>query len=142
MKLDELSIYVHSKHGIHKHLQICHFTTALRDERLERRVVPSQGESKWLYWRKCTPCQRNEQMTRCFFRLEGWVFFSGHIKIFSWSFLYPLGNILRQHLQEYIKQHLQAWKTHNMGLSSQSLICSSLRAQHIFMKHRKPHLYG
>lgn len=36
-------------------------------------------------------------------------------KIFSLSFLYALCDIIREYLQEYIKEHLQARKTHNIG---------------------------
>lgn len=100
----------------------------------------------FFFWRKCSPCQRNDQMTTGFFRLrtEGWGLSLPSASYWQLLVIRSLSvcSVIRQQLQEYVKQHLQAWKTHNMGLSSQSLICSSLWAQHVLMKHRKPHLYG
>lgn len=61
----------------------------------------------------------------------------GFKKIFSWSFLHPSCHVIRQHLQENIKQHLPVRKTCNMVLSSQSLVHSSPCMVHIYYETQK-----
>lgn len=110
-----------------------------------REVVSLARESKWFYWRNCSPCQELMKWQQASSGLRagaGAGASCGVTLTTSRVRSLPVYDIIRQQLQECVKQHLQAWKTHNMGLSSQSLSGSSLWAQHTLMKHREPHLHG
>lgn len=123
MKLKELPDYVNFKYGI--------FIIIYEPDNLflllldVKTIKLPLGRGKKLLLKKLQSRSKKWKNDGRLPQAWGQVFLLHDFKKIFLSFLYTACNIIRQHLQENIKQHLPIRKIQSTGLSSQSLLHSS-----------------